>query len=162
MNEARQETTVRGPMAVILAVLATWMLAECAQGYVVEPVIEQNIPAIAEHAARGGATTVPGVDCGGPCAEMWAQEQRPIQGQPGLQRTQREFRTFRSKALKVLPRLRVLGTVGLALGSFDLGWKIGTGIRTKLLKIGLPEPPQPKTSPAQGSLRFMARDRRSR
>jgi hypothetical protein len=35
-----------------------------------------------------------------------------------------------------------------------VSWKIGTGIRTKLLKIGLPEPPLPKVSPANGTLAF--------
>lgn len=38
----------------------------------------------------------------------------------------------------MLPELRFLGTVGLALGAFDLGWKVGTGLNTKLLKIGIP------------------------
>jgi hypothetical protein len=56
----------------------------------------------------------------------------------------------------VLPRLRTLGTVGLAIGAAELGWKIGTGIRTKLLKIGLPDPPQPKASPASGTLSFQS------
>jgi len=35
--------------------------------------------------------------------------------------------------------LRALGTVGLAAGTFDVGWKIGIGINAKLLKIGVPE-----------------------
>ena len=39
-------------------------------------------------------------------------------------------------------------------GTGYVGWKIGTYLRTKILRIGLPDPPQPKASPASGTLRF--------
>lgn len=65
-----------------------------------------------------------------------------------------EFRAVRSTVAKVLPRLRTLSIVTLPHISAELGWKIGTGIRTKLLKLGLPDPPQPKVSPASGTLWF--------
>ena len=45
----------------------------------------------------------------------------------------------RHRQIGALPRLRALGTVGLAAGTFDVGWKIGIGINAKLLKIGVPE-----------------------
>jgi hypothetical protein len=35
--------------------------------------------------------------------------------------------------------LRALGTVGLAVGTFEVGWKIGSGINAKFLRIGIPE-----------------------
>ena len=35
--------------------------------------------------------------------------------------------------------MRALGTIGLAVGSFEIGWKIGTGINAKFLRIGVPE-----------------------
>gem|GEM_PF-4213400 len=33
---------------------------------------------------------------------------------------------------------RVLGTIGLGIGAFELGWKIGSGINAKFLKLGIP------------------------
>jgi hypothetical protein len=60
--------------------------------------------------------------------------------------------TVRS-ALSTAPR--ALGTIGLAAGAFELGWKIGSGINAKFLRIGLPDPPEPKASPAEGSLDFV-------
>jgi len=50
--------------------------------------------------------------------------------------------------------LGTLTTIGLVVGTAELSWKIGTGIRTKILKVGLPDPPQPKASPASGTLAF--------
>lgn len=52
------------------------------------------------------------------------------------------------------PPCACLGTIGLVAGTAELGWKIGTGIRTKILKLGLPDPPQTKTSGAGGTLQF--------
>ena len=98
----------------------------------------ENIPVIADHAARGGAVTVPGVDCGSRCADFWVEEHRPIPNQPSSTQLHRELRSLRIRA-RVLPALRVAGTIGLAVGTFDVGWKIGTGIRTKLLKLEVPE-----------------------
>lgn len=49
---------------------------------------------------------------------------------------------------------RVLNTVGLAAGTFEIGWKIGDGINAKFLRIGLPDPPAPKSGPSSGSLKF--------
>lgn len=43
------------------------------------------------------------------------------------------------------PLLRSLGAIGLAVGTFELGWKIGDGINAKFLKIGIPEPQPPYT-----------------
>ncbi len=114
------------------------------------------MPAIAEHLARGGAADVPGVSCGATCAAWWTQEHQPVPNQPSSQALHDELRAARSNAAKVLPRLRALGTVGLVVDTAVLGWKIGTGIRTKLLKIGLPDPPQPKASPASGALSFQS------
>jgi hypothetical protein len=49
---------------------------------------------------------------------------------------------------------RALGTIGLAVGAFETGWKIGTGLNAKFLRIGLPDPPEPKVDPANGLLFF--------
>lgn len=34
---------------------------------------------------------------------------------------------------------RVLGTIGLAVGTFEIGWKIGSDLNAKFLRIGVPE-----------------------
>ena len=39
--------------------------------------------------------------------------------------------------------MRALGTVGLAVGTFEVGWKIGSGINAKFLHIGIPEATDP-------------------
>lgn len=41
-------------------------------------------------------------------------------------------------ASQLSPALRALGTIGLTVGAFDLGWKIGSGLNAKFLKIGIP------------------------
>jgi hypothetical protein len=146
-------------LAVTVVVASILLLVPRPSGpaaYVPEPVVAQNVPLIAEHLGRGGATDIPGVGCATSCADWWLEEHRPIPNQPSSQALHAELRTARSTATKVLPRLRTLGTVGLAIGAAELGWKIGTGIRTKLLKIGLPDPPQPKASPASGTLSFQS------
>src|SRR5919198_2150591 len=76
-----------------------------AQAYTPEPIVSENIGAVADHAARGGAVQIPGVECGATCAEWWVEEHRTIPNQASSTQLQRELRTFRSRALKVLPRL---------------------------------------------------------
>lgn len=56
----------------------------------------------------------------------------------------------------LIPALRGIGTIGLAVGVADLGWKIGTGINAKYLKIGRPDPPAPKVGAATGTMYFHA------
>ncbi len=51
--------------------------------------------------------------------------------------------------------MRALGTIGLAAGTFDVGWKIGSGIDAKFLKIGVPEPPPAPPGPITYRLRFI-------
>jgi hypothetical protein len=104
----------------------------------IEPVVEQNIGTVVEHSARGGATTIPGVSCGTTCTDWWLEEHRPIPNQPSSAQLHQELRSFRS-GVGLNPALRALGTIGLAAGVFDLGWKIGDGINAKFLNIGIPE-----------------------
>ena len=40
---------------------------------------------------------------------------------------------------KLAPALRRLGPIGLGVGSFEIGWKIGEGVNAKFLRIGVPE-----------------------
>jgi hypothetical protein len=52
------------------------------------------------------------------------------------------------------PKMRVLGTVGLSLTAFEIGFKIGSGLNAKFLRVGLPSPPEPKVGAATGTLNF--------
>jgi hypothetical protein len=123
--------------------------------YTPEPVVAQNVPLIAEHLARGGAADVPGVNCSGVCSDWWNQEHEPWHDYLLEDALLAELLAARSHALKVLPRWGTLVIVGL--GTAYVGWKVGTGIRTKILKLGLPDPPLPKTDPANGTLSFQSK-----
>lgn len=50
-------------------------LAGEADAQTAEPVVVENVPAIAEHTVRGGGTAMSDVGCGSVCAELWTQEQ---------------------------------------------------------------------------------------
>lgn len=136
MHRLRRYVLLLGLIGCLSGLLLALPLS--ASAYVLEPVVDQNIPAVSQHAARGGATAVPGVDCGPACQEWFTKEGRPLPNNVSSEKLHRELRTIRMST-KVLPPLRVLGTFGLAVGVFDLGWKIGTGINTKFLKIGVPD-----------------------
>jgi hypothetical protein len=56
--------------------------------------------------------------------------------------------------------LRALGTIGLAKATFELGWKIGTGINAKFLRIGIPGDEQPSTY-SSPEIHFRAQGQRS-
>jgi hypothetical protein len=125
-----------------VALLALGFPPAIADAYVPEPVVQENIPAIADHLARGGAVPIPGVDCGARCADWWVQEHRPIPNQPSSDQLHRELRRLRWRT-KLLPPPSALGSIALRAsaitGTFTIGWTIGTGVR-KYLKIGVPEP----------------------
>jgi len=80
------------------------------------------------------------------------QRMRP-RSNPEAPTVWRQVRTLTVKSARSTAP-RALGTIGLAAGTLELGWKIGTGIHTKFVRIGLPDPPALKTSPAQGTLQF--------
>ena len=73
----------------------------------------------AEEVLRQRAQTLPPTDTR--ARSLWSQIQRST-SRAGLS-----------------PGLRALGTIGLAIETFELGWKIGTGINAKYLRIGVPE-----------------------
>ena len=131
----------RAALAVCMASfisMSAGAFADHADAYVVEPVVADNIPTIAQHVARGGAIDVPGATCGTVCSNWWLEEHRPIPNQPTSDQLHRELRAFRTTGTRVLPLLRTLNTIGLAVGTFELGWKIGEGIRAKWLGIDVP------------------------
>lgn len=106
-----------------IAWVAALAFASPGQAYVVEPVVEQNIPTISDHVARNGAVQVSGVSCGSMCTDLLVEERRAVPGQP----LHDELRGLRSRAAKVLPPLNRLGTVALVAETFHLGWKMGEG-----------------------------------
>ena len=129
----------RSGVALVTAVTSALLAAPApAAAYDVEPVVAENIPTVAQHAARGGAVAIADVDCGTRCGDIWTQEHQPIPNQPTSKELHRELRSLRIRA-RVLPPLRLLGNLGLAYESFQLGRKIGNGINAKYLRIGLPE-----------------------
>jgi len=133
------------PRIVCVSALAVLFAAvgpcAAALAYVPEPVVQQSIPVIAEHLARGGAASIPGVSCGSTCSDLWLQEHRPIPYQPSSAQLHRELTNVRSRRVKVLPALKVLGSVALAAETFHLGWKIGEGLNAKFFRFGVPEKP---------------------
>lgn len=147
-----------GLCAVLSVVLLTLIFPSSGLGYVVEPVVEQNISTVSQHVARGGAVGVPGVSCGTACADLYSLERAGTSASPQLHR---ELRTVRSAGARVLPPLRSLGTIGLAVGAFDLGWKIGTGINAKLLKIGVPPNGEIPASYSRPIIEFRSAGQRS-
>jgi hypothetical protein len=84
-------------------------------------------------------TIPPGYDPVREAEEVLRQQQRTLPASnskvPSLWQ---QLRTTTVKSGLSTP-LRALGTIGLAVGSFELGWKIGSGIDAKFLRIGVPE-----------------------
>jgi hypothetical protein len=86
--------------------------------------------------------------------QILRQQQRTLPASnPEVPSLWRQVRTITVKAALSTPP-RALGVLGLAVGTFEVGWKVGSGINAKFLRIGLPDPPAPKASPAQGTLWF--------
>jgi hypothetical protein len=131
---------LRRHFAVLGLSLAIAFLCACAPAlaYQLEPVVQDNLPTVSEHVARGGAASVPGVGCGTQCAAWWADEQAKTPATSASEDLLRAVRTVRTTS-RVLPAFRALGGFFLAVDSFELGWRIGTGINTKWLKFGVPE-----------------------
>jgi hypothetical protein len=71
--------------------------------------------------------------------EYLRQAQRSLSASnPQAQSVWQQARGLTSKTgLSVAPR--VLGSISLAVGTFELGWKVGTGINAKFLRLGVPE-----------------------
>ncbi len=113
--------------------------------------VEQNFDLIVDEAARGGAVDVPQSGCSTECQQVWQAERAGTATDEAW--FLRMARDYRIRA-RLFPALRELGTISLAYGSFELGWLVGTGIRTKILKIGLPEPSAPKVGAQEGTLWF--------
>jgi len=102
------------------------------------PPVQENLSTVADHAARGGAVEVPGSTCGPACDDLWTDEHSPEPGAQTERELNRQLRTLRIAA-KVLPAVKTLSRADLMFGTFEIGWRIGTGINTKWLRIGLPE-----------------------
>jgi hypothetical protein len=127
----------RGPWCLaLLALLFSTGLFAPTNASAAEPVVENAIHDIANHIDRGGALQIQGLNCdaGSHCDSWWELEHDVTSGD-----LSQELRSLRIRG-GVLPPLRLLGTVGLAAGTFEVGLLVGSGIRKKLLKLEVPEP----------------------
>jgi hypothetical protein len=101
-------------------------------------VLTDNVPAVADYAARGGGATIPGVSCDATCADSWAEEHRPIANQPASAELHRELRNFRTR-LGLLPRATiVVARVNAAVAGVVGVYVVGTLANKKLLRVGFP------------------------
>lgn len=71
------------------------------------------------------------------CQDLRAAELRATRSRSSVEQLNREIRTIRPK-VGLNPALRVLVTISLGVEAGRLGWKIGTGINSKFLRLGLP------------------------
>jgi hypothetical protein len=70
--------------------------------------------------------------------EILRQQQRTLPASnPQAQSVWRQIRDMTGKA-RLSPAVRVLTPVFLGATAFEIGWKIGTGINAKFLRIGIP------------------------
>jgi hypothetical protein len=71
--------------------------------------------------------------------QILAQEQRALPASsPEVRTLWTQIRNLTvEEGLSTAPR--AMGTIGLAVGVFEIGWKIGSGLNAKFLKIGVPE-----------------------
>jgi hypothetical protein len=115
------------------------MLSISGTAWATEPVVTSNLDLVGQHAVRGGAAEVPNVACGTTCSDWWLEEHRPIPNQPASDQLHRELRTLRIRT-RLLPLLRGAGVIGLGIETFEVGFKIGSGLNAKFLKIGVPDP----------------------
>lgn len=75
--------------------------------------------------------------------EVLRQQQRTLPASnPKVPSLWQQLRTTTVRSGLSTP-LRALGTVALVAGTFEVGWKLGSGINAKFLKVGVPEPPAP-------------------
>lgn len=104
--------------------------------------VETNLPAISEQLVEGGAADVPGAACGSTCQGLLARERAAFSTASSAGQVSSELLTARG-GVGVLPLARELGSIASRVApiptTFWVGWKIGTGLRTKILKIGVPE-----------------------
>ncbi len=70
--------------------------------------------------------------------EILREKQRTLPS--GNPQTSNVWRQARDVSIRsgLTPALRTLGAIGLGVSTFEIGWKIGTGINAKLLKVGVP------------------------
>jgi hypothetical protein len=95
--------------------------------------------AVADLVARNGAAPGTGT-CVTTCSDLWLQEHRPIPGQPSSTKIWGELEKVGGE-VGTTPRLatvfRGLGTAGAIVGTFSLGFTVGTGLNEKFLHIGI-------------------------
>jgi hypothetical protein len=105
----------------------------------------EHVKAIAQWVIKHGASTPPpGYECGPVCSQLWLEEHRPMPNQVTSAKMHRELRALTRRS-GVMNGIRAAGGIGMRIsaiaGTAWLGYKIGTGINAKYLKIGIDDVP---------------------
>jgi hypothetical protein len=125
--------TRRGHIAAVVSALV--LLFAVNDAYAVHsPAAEANITTISQHQQRGGTAWVPSASCDVRCQEWYTREGRAVAANVTDDEIHKWLRTSRMDRIKVLPALRTLGTIHLAVETAHLGWKIGSGINAKFFE----------------------------
>jgi hypothetical protein len=125
--------------------LLGWAGGWCARRSAVTlpPTITQNEDAVTQLVYRNTAQSSPPA-CGSVCSELWLSEHGLMPNQVTSEALHSELEML-TRRTGLMPRLSVIGGRVLpALGAFELGWVVGTGINRKFLHLrgeGLSEPP---------------------
>jgi len=147
---------------VVLGAAVAAGFAAPSAAYALRPAVDQSLQTVTEHVTRGGAVDVPGVQCGTRCDEWWVAEHRSTTNPAAQEQLHRELRTLRARGARVLPQLRALGArLSLLATAGEIGWRIGTGIRTKVLRIGVPAAGPLPTNTSNPGLNFRRAGERS-
>jgi hypothetical protein len=130
-------------LAVAVAVATTWtvlVLPAGAKATPLPPAVDMNIsngvvPSYLDEIAA--SPEVPNAPCDADCLRLRDQSRALMPNGPGGAAVRRETRGILEK-IGGLPKLKTIGQIGLAVETFRLGWKIGTGIRTRWLGVDVP------------------------
>lgn len=138
---------MRFAVGIALAAVLALACASVSEAYVVDPLVEQNVPQISEQVARGGAPTyLSDMPCGTSCTSWWSAEQSPPANAAAKSRLSRAFMGLRAR-VGVAPAASALGRMSLVGTAGWIGWKIGQGIRAKYLRIPRPMAPSGLQNP---------------
>jgi hypothetical protein len=106
--------TCRGHIAAVVSALV--LLLAVNDAYAVHsPAAEANITTISQHQQRGGTAWVPSASCDVRCQEWYTREGRAVAANVTDDEIHKWLRNSRMDRIKVLPALRTLGTIHLAV-----------------------------------------------
>lgn len=124
----------------LLVVLGLSGQALAQSPYTLPPAVDANIAngTVPNYVYVNGASQeVADHVCNQVCQRLRAARNAPMPNEAGAAAVRREEFALMQRA-GVAPYLRAAGTIGLGVEAFALGWKIGTGIRTKFIDVEVP------------------------